>query len=100
MAKVEGHADAPFGHLRGLLEQQIASGEELGASLVVNIDGKNVVDLWGGYFNEDRTQPWAKDTIVNIWSSTKSVASLAVLVAAERGLLDLNAPVSASPPSS
>ena len=99
MAKVEGHADAPFEKLRGLLEQQIASGDEVGASIVVNVDGKNVVDLWGGYFDEERTQPWASDTITNVWSSTKTVASLGVLVAAERGLLDLDAPVSASRPN-
>lgn len=94
MAKVEGHADAPFDNLRALLEEQIANGDELGASIVLNVDGKNVVDLWGGYFDEERTKPWEKDTIVNVWSSTKTVATLAALIQVERGQLDLDAPVS------
>lgn len=93
MAKVEGHADAPFDNLRTLLEEQIAAGEELGASIVLNIDGKNVVDIWGGYFDEGRTKPWEKDTVVNVWSSTKTVATLAALIQVERGQLDLDAPV-------
>lgn len=93
MAKVQGHADAPFDNLRTLLEEQIASGEEVGASIVLNIDGKNVVDIWGGYFDEGRTKPWEKDTIVNVWSSTKTVATLAALIQVERGQLDLDAPV-------
>lgn len=94
MAKIQGHADAPFENLRTLLEEQIASGDELGASIVLNIDGKNVVDIWGGYFDEERTKPWEKDTLVNVWSSTKTVATLAALIQVERGQLDLDAPVS------
>ncbi|EXJ89937.1 beta-lactamase [Capronia epimyces CBS 606.96] len=93
MARVEGQAEAPFEGLRELLAQQIASGDELGASIVVNIDGKNVVDLWGGHADEARTRPWTQDTITNVWSATKTVATLAVLVLADRGLVDVDAPV-------
>lgn len=94
MAKVQGHADAPFDNLRALLEEQIASGDELGASICLNVDGKNVVDLWGGYVDEERSKPWEKDTVVNVWSSTKTVAALAGLIQVDRGQLDLDAPVS------
>ncbi|MFI6744422.1 serine hydrolase domain-containing protein [Nonomuraea sp. NPDC050451] len=59
--------------------------EELGASLVV--------DLWGGYRDVERTKPWTRDTIVNVFSTTKNVTALAVLVLVDRGLIDLDAPV-------
>jgi CubicO group peptidase (beta-lactamase class C family) len=93
MAKVEGYANAPFEALKAALEKNIANGEELGASMVLNIDGKNVLDIWGGYFDEGKTQPWKSDTITNVWSSTKTVATFALLLAHERGLLSVHDPV-------
>lgn len=43
--------------------------------------------MWGGYADENKKKPWEKDTIVNVWSSTKTIATLAVLICADRGLL-------------
>jgi CubicO group peptidase (beta-lactamase class C family) len=93
MATVEGHCDPRFAALRATLAEQIASGNELGASIVLNIDGENVVDIWGGHADEARTQPWHRDTITNVWSSTKTVAALAILIQVSRGKLDVDAPV-------
>ncbi|EXJ64527.1 beta-lactamase [Cladophialophora yegresii CBS 114405] len=93
MARVEGHAKPPFSQLKQLLEDKIANGEELGACIVLNIDGTNVVDIWGGHFDEAKTQPWQSDTITNVWSSTKTIATLALLVAHDRGLLHVDDPV-------
>jgi CubicO group peptidase (beta-lactamase class C family) len=87
MAQVQGTCPAKFEGLKKLLEEQIATGEELGASIVINIDGKEVVDIWGGYKDLDRKELWAKDTIVNVWSSTKTLASLAVLMLISQGKL-------------
>lgn len=91
---VEGHCDARFAHLKAEFERELASGNELGASIVVNINGTNVVDIWGGYASADHKRPWTKDTIVNMWSSSKTVSALAVLVLISRGLVDPDAPVS------
>jgi CubicO group peptidase (beta-lactamase class C family) len=88
MAQVWGYCESEFQSLRHLLEKNIESGEELGLSIAVNIDGKTVVDLYGGFIDEERTKPWEKNTIVNVWSSTKTIASLAALVLIDRGLLD------------
>ena len=88
---VEGHCDARFALVKSELEKQLASGDELGASIVINIDGTNVVDIWG---SADHQQVWTKDTITNMWSSSKTVSALAVLVLVSRGLVDLDAPVS------
>ena len=88
-----GRAEQRFDPLSELFAANINSGEDLGASLVVNIDGENVVDLWGGWADMQRTMPWRKDTITNVWSTTKTMTSLAALLLVERGELDLHAPV-------
>ena len=90
MAQVSGHCDERFNNLKTLMQDFISSGEELGCSLTVNIDGNNVVDIWVGYKDEARTHPWESDTIAIMWSTTKTISSLAALVLVERGQLDLN----------
>jgi CubicO group peptidase (beta-lactamase class C family) len=90
---IRGTLDARFAPLRREFENQLASGDELGASLAVVIDGRPVVDLWGGFADAGRTRPWESDTITNVWSTTKTVTALAALMLADRGELDLDAPV-------
>lgn len=94
MSQVHGSCDAKFAEVRSLFQKFVLSGEELGASIAVNINGRNVVDLWGGYVDGDRSRPWEEDTIVNVYSSTKTLISLSVLVLVDRGLLDVNQSVS------
>jgi len=93
MATVSGTSDARFQGVREAMEDNLASGEELGASIALNLDGRLLVDLWGGWRDEGRTQPWEQDTIVNVWSTTKTVTSLAMLRLVSRGQLDVYAPV-------
>ncbi len=93
MYAVHGSCASRFRSVRETLEANIALGEELGASIVINIDGETVVDLWGGWRDEARAQPWERDTIVNVWSTTKTVTSLAVLMLVSRGQVDVHAPV-------
>ena len=95
MAELSGTCDARFGAVREALERNIDSGEEVGASIVVDLDGEIAVDLWGGFRDEAGTQPWTRDTITNVWSTTKTVTSLAALMLVERGQLDVDAPVAA-----
>ncbi|MDH6291981.1 serine hydrolase domain-containing protein [Rhodococcus opacus] len=93
MTELQGFCDERFTRVRDALQRNVNSGEEVGASLVVDIDGKTVVDLWGGFRDPARTTPWMDDTITNIWSSTKTVASLAALMLVDRGDLDVYSPV-------
>ncbi|UOY00423.1 serine hydrolase domain-containing protein [Blastococcus sp. PRF04-17] len=92
MAEVHGSCDDRFAGVREALAEQL-DGDELGASVAVDLDGETVVDLWGGWRNEARTAPWTQDTIVNVWSTTKCVLNLAALMLVERGDLDVFAPV-------
>jgi CubicO group peptidase (beta-lactamase class C family) len=88
-----GTCSARFEPLRELFAAKLDSGEDLGASLAVNIDGEVVVDLWGGWADEARAVPWAEDTIACVFSTTKTMTSLAALVLVDRGELDLDANV-------
>ena len=90
-----GTCSARFDPLRELFAAKLESGEDLGASLVVNIDGEMVVDLWGGWADDARTVPWTENTIANVFSTTKTMTSLAALVLVDRGELDLDANVAA-----
>ena len=91
--EVEGTCGERYEPVRAALAAQLTSGEELGASIVLNIDGETVVDIWGGFRDEARTTPWTRDTITNVWSTTKTVTNLAALMLADRGQLDVYAPV-------
>lgn len=98
---VEGHCAPGFEPLRDLLAANLAAGEatgattgsdgDVGASLALIRDGELLVDLWGGQARPGT--PWQRDTIVQVWSVTKTMAALTVLVLADRGELDLDAPV-------
>jgi CubicO group peptidase (beta-lactamase class C family) len=93
MAEIQGTCAGRFEALREALASNLDSGEELGASIVVDIDGDVVVDMWGGFRDQARTLPWTEDTITNVWSSTKTITSLAALMLVDRGELDVDAPV-------
>src|ERR1700728_3133921 len=93
MAELSGTCDARFDGVREAVQRNIVSGEDVCASLVVALDGEIAVDLWGGFRDEAGTVPWTRDTITNVWSTTKTVTSLAALMLGERGQLDVDAPV-------
>jgi CubicO group peptidase (beta-lactamase class C family) len=93
MDVIHGHCDDSFDKVRAALADNIASGEEVGACIAIDIDGESVVDIWGGFTDAARTTAWTRDTIVNVWSSTKTVTSLAALMVIDRGLVEPAAPV-------
>jgi CubicO group peptidase (beta-lactamase class C family) len=92
-ATTHGTCDEKFAKVRDVFERNLESGE-IGAGVAVLIDGEPVIDLWGGWADEERTRPWERDTIVNVYSVTKGMASVCLNRLIERGLLDLDAPVS------
>jgi CubicO group peptidase (beta-lactamase class C family) len=90
---IGGDADEGYGKVADVFRRNLSSGTELGAAVAVYREGRKVVDLWGGYRNWTTRAPWEKDTLVNVFSTTKGVASLAVAVAASRGLISYDAQV-------
>src|SRR6202020_1958790 len=93
MAELSGTCDARFDAVRDALQRNIDCGEEVGASIAADLDGEIAADRGGGLRDEARTDPAARDTITNVWSTTKTVTSLAALMLVERGQLDVDAPV-------
>jgi CubicO group peptidase (beta-lactamase class C family) len=93
-AEVHGSCDERFSSVRDLLVASLAAGSDLGASVAVSLDGDLVVDLWGGWADPARTVPWERDTITNVWSTTKTMTALCALMLVDAGALDLDAAVS------
>ncbi|CAG8886260.1 unnamed protein product [Penicillium egyptiacum] len=94
MSKATGLCDPKFYGLKKILEDNVASGKELGASLYVNVGGKAVVDMYAGFVDEAKKNPWAENTKTAVFSTSKCITNLAALVLVDRGLLDLDAKVS------
>jgi len=90
---IDGTCDRRFAALKDAFAANFASGLDVGASVAVVHRGHLVVDLWGGFVDEERTTPWQRDTITNVYSTTKTMSSLAVHILSDRGQVDLDAPV-------
>src|SRR5690348_6346122 len=90
---VSGTCPDRFSAVRDASVANLNSGAGVGASVAVFLDGEPVVDLWGGYFGMSYTRPWERDTIVHTFSSIKTMTALCALILADRGEVDLDAPV-------
>ena len=91
--QINGRWQSRFRPVVDAFANNFAQGD-IGASFAVVHKGEMVVDIWGGHLDEARTKPWQENTIVNVYSSTKTMTFLAALLLADRGQLDLHAPVS------
>jgi CubicO group peptidase (beta-lactamase class C family) len=89
----QGFTQDRYAAVREVFAGNLASGADLGASFCATVEGEVVVDLWGGFADAARTRPWERDTIVNVYSTTKTMTALCALILADRGALDFDAPV-------
>lgn len=95
MNHVLGHHQARWEPLAQAFDDLFERGDDLGASLALTVEGELVLDHWGGWRDEARSRPWDRDTLTHVWSTTKTMTSLCALLLADRGELDLDAPVAA-----
>jgi len=93
MTEIHGFANKGFEKVRETFENNFTKLGDVGASYCVTRDGETVVDLWGGHADAAKTKPWVKDTIINVYSTTKTMTALTALLLADRGLIDFKAPV-------
>ena len=93
MSLVQGMTTEKFAALADHLEKSLTSGDDVGASIAVYHHEELVADLWGGYRDEAKTTPWDRDTLVNVWSTTKTMTFLVALMLFDRGELDFDATV-------
>ncbi|MEY2467696.1 MAG: hypothetical protein QOF21_394 [Actinomycetota bacterium] len=96
MANIQGTCDERFSGVRDVLSGNLDSGADVGSSACVIVDGEVVVDIWGGTVtmaDSGEEADWQEDTLINVYSTTKTMCNLSALVCADRGLIDLDAPV-------
>jgi len=93
MTDVQGTCDPAFEGVRAALAGNLDQGKDVGACAAVTVDGRLVADVWGGFQDPEKTKPWERDTITNVWSTTKTMAAISMLVLVDRGELDVDAPV-------
>jgi CubicO group peptidase (beta-lactamase class C family) len=91
--EVHGYCDPRFSRVEEIFRDNVARGDELGASFTVYHGDELVVDLWGGLADGRTGRAWEGDTPCPLFSTTKTITATAVLVLWERGVLDLEAPV-------
>ncbi len=92
MAEISGSHDELFASVPRALAESLDAGD-VGASAAVFVAGEPVVDVWGGFADTERTTPWQRDTVTNVWSVTKTMTALCALILVDRGELDVSAPV-------
>lgn len=91
---IDGSCEQRFALVRQEFERNFAERGEVGASVCVTLEGRTVVDLWGGMADPTSGRPWARDTITHVWSNTKGATALCLHVLMDRGEVALHAPVS------
>ncbi|MGG2459461.1 serine hydrolase domain-containing protein [Streptomyces sp. RGM 3693] len=92
-ATVNGHCAPGFEGVRSAFERNFREHREIGAAVAVTLDGELVVDLWGGRAEATGSRAWERDTLVNVYSTTKGMTALCAHLLVDRGELDLDAPV-------
>jgi CubicO group peptidase (beta-lactamase class C family) len=92
-ATIDGWCDRAFADMRAEFERNFRERGELGAAVCVILDGIVVADLWGGWTDAEQRQPWAADTLVNVFSVGKGLLSVCAARLAGLGSLDPDAPV-------
>jgi len=97
MVDVQGRFDARFEAVADAFRRNFEADDsgpgDVGASCAISLEGELVVDIWGGYRDQAATLPWRSDTLVNVYSTTKTMAAISALLLADRGELDFDAPV-------
>lgn len=93
MTTINGVVAAGFEPVREAFAANFARHGEIGAAVCVYQDGRPVVDLWGGTADPDTGRPWTRDTLQLVYSATKGATATAAHLLAQRGALDLDAPV-------
>ena len=87
-APIRGEVASGFEEVEIEFWRNFAERGELGAACAVYHEGEKVVDLWGGFRERERREPWLEDTLVLVYSTTKGISGLAMAVAHSRGLFD------------
>jgi len=92
---IQGSCAHGFEKVSTAFERNFVENGEVGAAVAVWVEGELVVNLWGGWADAAGTKPWREDTLAAVYSGTKGLTSTCVHLLADRGEIDLDAPVAA-----
>ncbi|MBO6782282.1 MAG: beta-lactamase family protein [Alphaproteobacteria bacterium] len=90
---IHGQCDSRFAGVRDALANNFREHEEIGTAVAVYAGGEKVVDLWAGHMDAARERPWREDTLCLMYSLAKAMCATCVHILADRGEVDLEAPV-------
>ena len=90
---ISGSCVPGFEWVRAAFESNFTDRDDVGAAVAVWVEGDLVVNLWGGYADAAGLRPWREDTLTSIYSGSKGLTSTCIHLLADRGELDLHAPV-------
>ncbi|MER5899330.1 serine hydrolase domain-containing protein [Streptomyces mirabilis] len=93
MTTIDGEVEAGFEPVREAFEANFSQHGDIGAAVCLYQHGRPVVDLWGGVADPETGRPWTRDTLQLVYSATKGATATAAHMLAQRGSLDLDAPV-------
>ncbi|MFE7947139.1 serine hydrolase domain-containing protein [Streptomyces sp. NPDC057426] len=93
MTTINGEVAPGFEPVREAFAANFTQHGDIGAAVCVYWHGRPVVDIWGGVADSETGRPWAQDTLQLVYSATKGATATAAHMLAERGMLDLDAPV-------
>lgn len=91
--QIHGRVEPGFEEVLAEFRTNFTDRGDVGASLAIYVDGRPVVDLWGGVADPTTGTAWDEDTVAIIYSATKGVTATIVNRLAARGELALDAPV-------
>ena len=91
--EIHGFCDDRFSNVRDTFEKNFTERGDVGASFAATVNGEYVIDIWAGHADAAKTRPWEEDTIVNVYSTTKTMTFITALVLADRGELSFDDPV-------
>ena len=93
MTDIQGTCADGFEPFADWLRANQANGFDEGTSLGVTLGGEFVVDLWAGTTDYQREQPWERDTLVHIYSTSKTITNVTLLIAYDQGIVDIDVPI-------
>lgn len=83
---ISGHCAEKFRAVEESFRANFEAGKEIGAAIALYVDGELAIDLWAGNRDAERDLPWERDTLVNVWSTTKGVTASCFALIVDRGL--------------
>lgn len=92
VVQVDGLVESGFEGVADTFADNFSERGDTAASCTIYRDGAPVVDIWSGATERG---PWTPDMRTIVFSVSKGVTTICLLMAVEQGLIDLDAPVAA-----